>query len=698
MPDPQLLVPGVPSKVSYTALEYCKSHPEDFLPYLRRVWPQEGEALVEHSGSVGIISRLQALLENGETRRLCNAWIPRPELRRLRAQYLLPDEKVSFIRLDPPLPEDGTLGDWPFLPQLRCRNAPDVDFWIDTLRDIKFNSPTGEVRSPWRVKALYLLLYNLYLEAIDGHGGEIKIIDRISGSFLHHSLLLQPQGWNNPGHAVRYGPEGMYLKKPSMPLPAECMKSPLTVDTRERFKNQCYIAYIPTYRISSAPEWSHHANFVWSHGVKLPGKVDLSQQYPGLRSFFVDRLEIPELTMEDLQTQLLEVAAEAPANESLTLFLYLNTLVQNLDERIDPGEFISEPIFPVLTPEGELKRIRGDEEFFIVDDMRLFDLFKGQVNMLAFTRSQVSRLEPVFKWLTMGHKYLSRRVHHNVDWPPKNEPTEIEWDIGQKAEALLRIASHFRSPRTASTSTRKELLRALQEAKMMEVKGHVAEDRYPQLRLSTSFGRSEHTWDEATGRLVAHIPTDKKQQELALKVALPRLLMKWLMTLRRNHGGSGYIIDIPDLGVSLVKSILNAPPELANDILQAEGIEQPLIAQEEEFKTIPEQCLDKMEVQNAKAPLQTTRTPTPTTPTPEPVLEAPLVKTPVTEASETNQTRDLFEFVGLAPGTETVPGRKILKPHGPKRRSNAEASTFPGGSSPFTFETTIREKNKPMDD
>jgi hypothetical protein len=58
--------------------------------------------------------------------------------------------------------------------------------------------------------------------------------------------------------------------------------------------------------------------------------------------------------------------------------------------------------------------------------------------------------------------------------------------------------------------------------------------------------------------------------------------MEWLRTARDHYNGSrSGRVDIPELGVSVVKSVLNAPPELANDILDAEGIEQPLPIQED---------------------------------------------------------------------------------------------------------------------
>ncbi|KAF5238367.1 hypothetical protein FANTH_10314 [Fusarium anthophilum] len=290
--------------------------------------------------------------------------------------------------------------------------------------------------------------------------------------------------------------------------------------------------------------------------------------------------------METLQKQILDVAADAPADETFTLMSHLDILIQNLAELIDSSELISKPIFPILTPSGELKRVSYATDFFIVDDMRLCKLFRDQDNMLAFTPSQVMRLESLIKWLHMGKRYLTRNVEHRVEWPMYKYPREIDWDIGQKAEALLQIAAYFRSRQTKSVSARNQLLRLLRAAKMMEVEDLFSEVKLTGINLRDRHHKSDHpgtyikdTYPQlrlvvSNGTLVVYVPAGKKQQQLAMAFALPRLLTEWLIAGSEAYGQG--CVDIPDLGVSLVKSVLSAPPELANDILEAEGIEQPL--------------------------------------------------------------------------------------------------------------------------
>ncbi|PNP81062.1 hypothetical protein FNYG_05529 [Fusarium nygamai] len=405
--------------------------------------------------------------------------------------------------------------------------------------------------------------------------------------------------------------------------------------------------------------------------------------------------------MNTLQKQILEVADNAPAYETFALMSHLNTLVQTLDELMDPREFISKPMFPILTPTGDLKRVCGDTAFFIVDDIRLFSLFRDRANMLAFTRSQVMRLEPLFKCLSMQEKYLTLQTKYAVGWPCESNPREIEWDVGQKAEALLR------SCRTEGNYDREKLLQALRQAKMMEVKdmfseikligidtrdnqqspdepGNVVKDTYPQLKLSTPFH-----WNE--DRLVAHVAADKKQQQLAISVALPRLLMEWLMTPREYYdGGRGGRVDIPELGVNLVKSVLNAPPELANDILEAEGIEQPLPIQQDRYAPDNEVCLDQMEVQKAKAPLQAARTSATASPGQTPPVEILSEQATVTQAPEADRNGLLYELADKAPVTESASRRKILIPH--TRKPRPTAGLLASSESPsFTVESTARE-------
>ncbi|KAF4952252.1 hypothetical protein FGADI_6872 [Fusarium gaditjirri] len=476
------------------------------------------------------------------------------------------------------------------------------------------------------------------------------------------------------------------------------LKGLLTENHREEFEKESFILYIPPVQSWGTSQWSKSSGLVWSHGVELPRKHDISQQYPNLKSFFVGRLEIPELTMEALQKQVLEVAADAPADETFTPLSHLNILIQNLVELIDPGELISKPILPILEPSGELKRACCATDFFIVDDLRLFKLFRDKVNMLAFTSSQVMRLKSLFKWLGMGKKYLTRNVKHTVEWPFNRIPHEIEWDIGQKAEALLRIAAYFRSRQTRSINARNLILRSLRAAKMTEVKDMFSEtklgdgrhkpdnpgiyikDTYPQLKLANS-----GSWQESA--LVAYVPADEKQRQLAMTVALPRLLMDWLMTGREAYG-KGFV-DVPDLGVNLAKSVLSAPPELANDILEAEGIEQPLTCREDRHPEVKEECLDQTEAQEAEAPLQTTRTPTSTTPEPVPAPEVsiPLADSSSSQTTKVKQTGTLDAFLGIVPVTGISSGRQRQK-----RRRATRDSASPGSPPPLSVPKKLRKE------
>ncbi|SCV49552.1 uncharacterized protein FFFS_09100 [Fusarium fujikuroi] len=333
--------------------------------------------------------------------------------------------------------------------------------------------------------------------------------------------------------------------------------------------------------------------------------------------------------MEALKKQILEVAAD----ETFTPLSHLNILIQNLVELIDPRELISKPILPILTPSGELKLVCCATDFFIVDDMRLFKLFRDKVNMLASTSSQVMRLEPLFKWLSMGKKHLTRNVEHRVEWPYRNIPHEIEWDIGQKAEVLLRcasIAAYFRSRQTISINQRNLTLRSLRAAKMMEVEDMFSEtklgdghhkpdnpsiyitDTYPQLKMVNS-----GSWQESA--LVAYVPADKKQRHPNIK----------------------------------------------------------------------EECLDQTEAQEAEAPLQTTRTPTSTTPEPVPAPEVniPLADSPASQIPKFKQAGNLDAFLSIVPVPGSASGQQRQK-----RRPATSDSASSGSPPPLAGPKKLRKE------
>ncbi|KAJ4264525.1 hypothetical protein NW762_005727 [Fusarium torreyae] len=623
MSDPPLLQPGAPGKLSAAAVSFAKSRPEYFVSYLRRIWEKEGQEIMQQSRPLGILCRTKVLYENGVVHRLEKSWIPLPDLKFLCSRFLLPEESFNFVHLDPPLPEPekgGSLGSYEFLKDLRCQTEPDAMFYIDLLIAIRAASPDMPA-SPRRVLDLYLLIDYHYLHVKRSGNKEetYQLASHIRGKFNSEKLVLHSTGWTAPGQAVRNGPMGMFSKQSLMPLPAGWNARPNEKQKLKLFYGQVlgipdsenkwpWILYeLELHRKSQRTKRpiqsrmgdiaqlyrslqnvthhegdkksvrsefrntpcivlkSGHKNYmnwvcldrcVWSPGVDLKDTYDVSRTYPDMKSFFVDFLAVPELTMKNVHTELLHLSDDELVQRTIGIFSALNELVLVGKNLMSSGEFIESQVFPVVTPKGELKRASGDTEFFIPDDPRLFKSCSSKVNMLALHPSQVKRLTPLFDWLDLKHRYLTKRVHETSTWPVAANYRQIEWDLPQKAGAIEARMFEVDGMVSESTLLTSPGPIAFSESASSDSK-IIVPSTYPQLKLGDLHDRG--VFGNEVNELIVH--------------ALPRQLMQWIM-MDRYHDPPA---EITDLGVSLMKSVLNAPPHLVNGRIEAEGIEQPVI-------------------------------------------------------------------------------------------------------------------------
>jgi hypothetical protein len=99
-------------------------------------------------------------------------------------------------------------------------------------------------------------------------------------------------------------------------------------------------------------------------------------------------------------------------------------------------------------------------------------------------------------------------------------------------------------------------------SQLNHVHGFTALSTHP--KLSIGFDDAGYPVD----RLVVRVSSDKEERELALFTALPRLLMEWLMADPKTQKRGTVTV----LGVSLMKSVLTAPPNVIDSLLTREGV------------------------------------------------------------------------------------------------------------------------------
>lgn len=156
------------------------------------------------------------------------------------------------------------------------------------------------------------------------------------------------------------------------------------------------------------------------------------------------------------------------------------------------------------------------------------------------------------------------------------------------ANMLARIALHCGSPRATTDVDRGTLLNILKKGEMLSVEGMQSEkvvltrqkgskclgtgpNHKHGLTAPSTHPKLAIAVDEAGNaldRLVVHVSSDKEERDLALFTSLPRCLMKWLMADPKTQAWGTETL----LGVSLLKSVLTAPPNVIDAILTREGV------------------------------------------------------------------------------------------------------------------------------
>ena len=98
------------------------------------------------------------------------------------------------------------------------------------------------------------------------------------------------------------------------------------------------------------------------------------------------------------------------------------------------------PIFPVRHPNGSVRHVSAETEFFVVDRLQLRQAFESKAELLDFLLEDLVRLRPFLNWMDLEDRYLSNRVKEITSFHgegaslSRNENRQV-WN---RAHALLR--------------------------------------------------------------------------------------------------------------------------------------------------------------------------------------------------------------------------------------------------------------------
>ncbi|KAF4952253.1 hypothetical protein FGADI_6873 [Fusarium gaditjirri] len=315
--------------------------------------------------------------------------------------------------------------------------------------------------------------------------------------------------------------------------------------------------------------WQTHLTCIWSPLNKIRNLAELSRPYPYLKDFFVGLLKVEEATEK---TVLSRMSYWTPEFEIRDLFSLLNDLIVTSKISMKPDELLLQRIFLGKRNDEKYRFVGSTEEFFIPDDEEFATTFKDNLPLLDVTAEEIALLDPLFTWLGFKARYLSKHVYSRCTSPPTAQKQKIKWDIAQRAEGILRGT----------------LLNILKKGEMLAVQGMQSEkvvltrqkgsrclgtgpNHNHGLTAPSTHPKLAITVDEAGNaldRLVVYVSSDEEERDLALFTVLPQRLMAWLMADPKTR----MLGTVTVLGVSLLKSVLTAPPNVIDAILTREGV------------------------------------------------------------------------------------------------------------------------------
>ncbi|KAF7548426.1 hypothetical protein G7046_g8680 [Stylonectria norvegica] len=610
-------------------VEISKKEPDDFLHYLQQAWKRDKIYAKENPDSISDIKALRVFCEDGKFRAIGSSYIPLPKLVYLRSRYMLEGEPFPFLKLDPALKPEGGFGPWRCL-RAFARYHDDLDFFLEMLIRIRrSNAPT--VDFPRRILELYLRMQAECEGSKDLKGCQQKVRDIFEKEQLIyvHPIWRPPSECVIDDLCET---SSTLSKSALFPVPRDWDASKSELVSLREFHTQTLLVQNATYqtildvlekhdfdaslapsdlwltndlyrgldklRMQLSPEdsarlrttftekaivavargdnviWLYSSDCTWNPKLDSPEVNDLSEHYPELKTFFTNFLDVKQDDAGLIFDRLMSVASLSSGRSrdgtAKGLLVALSQKIPIYGHIFDKEKFARTPIFPIATPDGDVLLCASTMEFSIADRKYLREAFSGKLNLLDFDPDTVWMLDNLLVWAGLDTRYLSRNVEEKGPYEEDFKSVELAAEISRKASQLLRIAVHFRSPRTTSLRGMSWLQEVLEHAQLRLVSGLPS-------KLVYCAGNAEIIANNPLGGLDIKdavglmIFVDDENWELLKQTVLPRRLLKWMMTDPNTQVTEG----VTDRAVGLTWIILNVPSGREHTIpkiLDAEGV------------------------------------------------------------------------------------------------------------------------------
>ncbi|PNP78159.1 hypothetical protein FNYG_08476 [Fusarium nygamai] len=605
-------------------------NPAKFLGLFENLWPLEGKEVLKHPTIVSRIRQIPAeeLCKVKFSTHLGNTWLPLPELVASVRRYMNDAEQFPFLIIE----DDGDDGQisskWNFLTKhFGVGKSDDLDFLLEILHSIRRSCTVPlSIRQSQRVFELYIAIYaklsvslvpsitrTRIKEAFESYDGDSILVPDEE----NESTWSEPEFcvWDGPSilasvHSLKSAYKRTGLGDEDMNIIENLFLGTLGIcnislegivaelderrETGGEWEEECEILSIYTYlheqmdvtpavrtafeqspliflKQKSGQDWYKTSDCLWSSTTPIRGKVTLDETYEDLKALFVGKLGVKSLTMQMVYDELRQSPESSVEDIKVALFSF-NDFLQTENGNWDPEPIKTAKIFPVVYPDGTTALRSMDVDFAIADRDNLRSKFSDQIALLDFDLEDVHRLRPLFTWLKIQERYLSKCVIEttSISEDSRMPISSPRRNLDLKAYQICRVAATFRSPRFQHGEP--HLYNQLRAMEVLEVEGISSvlklsqSGRKYEARLTTA---SEHI-DEPAGNLTIYVPRDRRAQEICFGSVLPRKFAAWLMRNPHTNIDGNVEVDI----INALTSIFASDRAVLDEILDDQGMIQ----------------------------------------------------------------------------------------------------------------------------
>ncbi|KAI1061179.1 hypothetical protein LB506_011572 [Fusarium annulatum] len=583
-----------------------KNRPDRFLGFVQHLWVFDGPRLLKNPALVSEIKGLPAqnLCVAGRSLNLQDTWIPLKELKDCVKQYMEYPDEFPFLKLEKEEHMDLAIGTkWTYLTKhFSVKWENDMDFLLEILESIKHSCNR---LSPWqtgKVVELYTAIRARFLESIGderertleffGNSG-ILFIDKTGPNWtgLSSCLWTAPTDMLSAYSLRRFYEERIHDKREMESLynmfhvemgirdaTVKDLVKELLLLRKEGCEDVTRVADIYEYldkEIIASPEmsvilvkrgaslmWLSASECYWSEAGTTQLNSSLKGCYPNLKEFFIGKLGISVSAYDKLLGPSSTSLADTKRN-MLSLMDETNGLVP---------EFPAEPIrkakiFPVRYPRkpdhpfkvNELCSV--DTEFAIGDREGLKRLLESNIKMLTFDLIEVRRLQPLFRWLSIEDRYLSRCVKEKLECVSTYQSRR--WNLRPKAYHIARYGS------CGDALSLYHRLRTVQIVEVIYIfmKLEILQDGQV-IQSDLRYNALAHIHD-CDDQLIIYVTKGGKDLQQSFFSVLPKKLQEWLTDNPHRSPDSA-----PFEVVNALTSIFASDVSVLDGILEDQGIVQ----------------------------------------------------------------------------------------------------------------------------